>query len=208
MINNGEAKCKECGKNKILARGLCSTCYKNKRKNGDIDTKIKNNKIIIDVLNNCAFMEIYNRHHELKAITKIDIDDVEKVSKYHWSMNGKGYIFAKINGKYTRLHHFILNFKWNGDQQNTIDHINRDQLDNRKCNLRVADMTTQNRNRSIKPKIAKFISLSDCGNYKVRVYTKKKEFIYLGSYKTLEDAIAIRDKFLKENEELCYQLQE
>lgn len=162
------------------------------------------NTIFIDVLNNCAYMEIYNRHHEVKAIVIIDIDDVEKVSKHHWCMNGKGYIMSNVG----RLHHFILGFKWDGNQQNTVDHINRDKLDNRKSNLRVVDMTTQNRNRSIKPKIGKFITLSKNGKYKVSVYTKNKEFVYLGRYETLEEAIIIRDNFLKENEELCYQLQE
>lgn len=154
-------------------------------------------------------MEIYNRKHEFKCMAIIDIDDIEKVSKIHWSTNSKGYVFGKVDGRYTRLHHYILNFKWDGNQQNTIDHINRNQLDNRKCNLRIANMTEQNRNRSIKPRFAKFISKSTDGEkYIVRIYTKNKEYVYLGRFDTLQEAIDIRNKFLKENENICYQLQE
>ena len=146
-------------------------------------------------------MEIYNRKHELKCMAIIDIDDVERVSKIHWNTNSKGYIFGKIDGKMTRLHHLILDFKWNGNQQYTIDHINRNKLDNRKCNLRIADMTTQNRNRSIQPKIKKFISMNNSGNYIVKIYTKDKKELYLGTYSTLEEAIKIRDNYIKENDE-------
>lgn len=204
-----EEVCIECKKKcKILARGLCNGCYKRKRNNGEINTKIKKNRIVIDVLNNCAYMDIYNRKHELKCVVIIDIDDVEKISKIHWNTNSKGYVFGKIDGRMIRLHHFILNFKWNDDQQNTIDHINRNPLDNRKENLRICNMTEQNRNRSVGSKLGKFISMNGCGNYQVRIYTKNKEEIYLGTFKTLEQAKKIRDKFLKENDNLCYQLQE
>lgn len=201
--------CIECKENrKILARGLCRTCYQGKRKNNEINTAIKKNKITIDMLNNCAYMEIYNREHEVKCVAIIDIDDIEKISNIHWNTNSKGYIFGKVDGKMTRLHHFVLNFKWDGNQQNTIDHINRNILDNRKENLRICNMTEQNRNRNIGSKLGKFISLNDCGNYKVMIYTKNKEQIYLGTFKNLEEAIKIRNIFLKENDNLCYQLQE
>ena len=146
-------------------------------------------------------MEIYNRKHELKCMAIIDIDYVERISKIHWNTNSKGYIFGNINGKMIRLHHFILDFKWNGDQQYTIDHINRNKLDNRKCNLRIADMTTQNRNRSIQPKIKRFITMSESGKYKVMIYTKDKKQLYLGAYSTLEEAIKIRDNYIKENDD-------
>ena len=146
-------------------------------------------------------MEIYNRKHELKCMAVIDNDDIERVSKIHWNTNSKGYIFGNINGNMIRLHHFILDFKWNGDQQYTVDHINRNKLDNRKCNLRIADMTTQNRNRSIQPKIKRFITMSESGKYKVRIYTKDKKQLYLGSYSTLEEAIKIRDNYIRENDD-------
>ena len=139
--------CEKCGQDKkIVARGMCCSCYKRAYRQKAFELP-KANKIV--VYEDYATMEIYNRNHELKAVVKIDIDDVERVKQYHWCVNGSGYAMATINGKTTRLHHFILDFVWDGNQQNTIDHINRDKLDNRKSNLRIADMKIQNKNRVI-----------------------------------------------------------
>ena len=73
----------------------------------------------------------------------VDEDDYEKVCKYSWSChkNGKGYFYAErqitINKrKHTiKMHRIILGLV-EGDGK-IVDHINRNTLDNRKCNLRV-----------------------------------------------------------------------
>jgi hypothetical protein len=87
----------------------------------------------------------------------IDKDDLDKVKTRHWyAATGGKYIgsFININGKYITmyLHNFVMNkltFEGRG-QKESVDHINRNGLDNRKCNLRVISQTLQNINQNKK----------------------------------------------------------
>ena len=86
--------------------------------------------------------KFYIKGHEVL----IDKDKVELVIKYTWcivkqSKKSKSNWFciganAKINGKWTiiKLHRLLMNAK----EGQIIDHINRNTLDNRLCNLRFA----------------------------------------------------------------------
>lgn len=79
---------------------------------------------------------------------KIDEDDFEKVQQHCWqyqqTSKNHGYAGASIKDgdKYKRvlMHRFVMNAQ-KGD---IVDHLNRDCLDNRKCNLRI---TTQKQNK-------------------------------------------------------------
>lgn len=66
----------------------------------------------------------------------IDDDDIEIFNKYKWHINDSGYVVWRgiINGKKktVRLHRLIMH----ADDDQIVDHINRDKLDNRKSNLR------------------------------------------------------------------------
>ena len=92
---------------------------------------------------------------------KIDKDDLEKVRTRQWyTATGRSYIGShiNINKKYKTLylHNFIMNkltFDGKG-QKESVDHINRDGLDNRKSNLRIVSQTLQNINQSKKPRRA------------------------------------------------------
>ena len=59
----------------------------------------------------------------------VDIEDIELVKQYTWCIN-KGYV-ANRDG--VLLHRLIMNAPSDKD----VDHINHNQLDNRKCNLRL-----------------------------------------------------------------------
>ena len=88
---------------------------------------------------------------------KFDIDDFEKVKSRNWYVSTAGKYIAshiKINGthKILYLHNFVMNkltFEGRG-QRESVDHINRDGLDNRKCNLRIVSQTVQNINQNKK----------------------------------------------------------
>ena len=92
---------------------------------------------------------------------KIDNDDFEKVQTRNWYVaTGGKYIGShiNINGKYKvlYLHNFIMNkltFEGKG-QLESVDHINRDGLDNRKINLHIISQSLQNINQKARGRTA------------------------------------------------------
>ena len=92
---------------------------------------------------------------------KIDKEDLEKVQTRQWyaCVDGK-YIGSNIKidskRKILYLHNFIMNrltFEGKG-QKESVDHINRDGLDNRKSNLRIITQTFQNINQGTRSRTA------------------------------------------------------
>lgn len=66
------------------------------------------------------------------------------LKQYRWHLNG-GYLRGRIDGKRIYLHQVIA--KRMGIE-GTPDHINRDRLDNRRCNMRSASAAENCRNQS------------------------------------------------------------
>lgn len=100
-------------------------------------------------------------HNNVPLEFLIDEDDIERVKTRHWYSvtNGK-YIgcHVTINGcrKILMLHNFVMNrltFPGKGSKE-TVDHINRNGLDNRKSNLRVVSQSIQNTNQKKKERRA------------------------------------------------------
>jgi len=90
--------------------------------------------------------------------TTLSIDDIKLIMNYkpyrpNWSLNGNGYVYGQLpNKKKITLHSFIIknkdpNCEKINDKKYSIDHINRDKLDNRRENLRWASEKMQNTNR-------------------------------------------------------------
>ena len=194
--------CQVCGRETCHADGYCSKHYDQIKQYGypledspRRDTDPNN----IEIEGELAEIELYGLLFEtLDDKILIDAEDVDKIKDYAWKKS-RGCI---VGNNKILLPNLLL------DTTEKVEYINGDFLDNRKENLRICNMTEQNRNRNIGSKLGKFISLNDCGNYKVMIYTKNKEQIYLGTFKNLEEAIKIRNNFLRENDSLCYQLQE
>lgn len=83
----------------------------------------------------------------------IDRDDYDKVSEYSWHLTSGNYMSTTImhddKRKSLYLHNFIMGrdaFQGKG-QTESIDHINRNGLDNRKENLRLITQSEQNINQ-------------------------------------------------------------
>lgn len=97
----------------------------------------------ITLKENCAIIHtIYKK--EPKEII-IDLEDVENLKKYTWSLTPDGYARTKINKKHFLMHRIIMKCPSN----KVIDHINRNRLDNRKSNLRICTILENCHNKNI-----------------------------------------------------------
>lgn len=123
----------------------------------------------------------------------IDIEDWVKCKDYCWLINDYGYVTTGIDGKFIQLHRFIMN----PPKGMLIDHINGDPTDNRKSNLRIV---TQQQN-SMNHTMSNRNTSGHTGVYWEKGWNKwtasisyKKEYIYLGHFNNLEDAIKARQE--------------
>lgn len=91
----------------------------------------------------------YNVELSQGKVSIIDFEDKEKVMNFRYKFYyHHGY--AVCDGGRIRLHNLIMDFDPNDKKNNgkTIDHINRNPLDNRKRNLRIVNNTIQSINRN------------------------------------------------------------
>lgn len=120
----------------------------------------------------------------------IDLEDLEKIKGYYWSMGVNGY-FSKDSRK-IQMHRFIMDCN---DNNLVVDHINHMKNDNRKNNLRIASRTENNRNVQLS-------SNNTSGTTGVRWHkvcekwianiTVNKKLLHLGYYDNFEDAVSAR----------------
>lgn len=101
-------------------------------------------------------------------VAYVDMDDVERVTRYQWRVTSEGYATAQVDGRTTYMHHFIL-LHGGCDE---VDHKDQNRLNNCKSNLRPATCSQNKANRpKPKPKLNtiptsryKGVSLSSSGN--------------------------------------------
>lgn len=126
-----------------------------------------------------------------------DIEDYDKVKNITWRLTDFGYIYGVYkNKKQVFIHQLITDFKYS-----TIDHINGNKLDNRKCNLRPATPSQNAMNRHNTPKSG-YIGVyqrKDNNKWAAKICINYKP-IYLGSFDNIEDAIIAR---LKAEKKYC-----
>lgn len=124
------------------AKGYCRKHYTEfcKRDNSVyIPPKIKNEFIIEGDI---ARMIICDRRGKPINETLIDAEDVGRVQRHRWFMQGKGYVQSQDMGL---LHAFIIG----AVPGRVTDHINKDKLDNRKANLRIATLSENGYNSKL-----------------------------------------------------------
>jgi len=176
-----------CNK-KVFGHGYCSKHYTQIRKYGKILNRTTKDPNEIIKYNDYAEIVLYNRKCEEVARTKIDLDDVEKCSRYKWCLNSQGYVLCGNPNMY--LHRFI---KGNPYKLH-IDHLNWNKNDNRKCNLKI--VTQYENNQNYNPKSNKYGRLGIdwykfYNKWRVRI-TIYGKVIHLGYFKNLKDAIKAR----------------
>jgi len=95
-----------------------------------------------------AIIPVKKKDETLYAI--VDAEVWYDLKKYSWSISGNVYVNAWINGKSTRLHHYITGENGSTMKENeVIDHINTNTLDNRKCNLRKCTRQQNSQNNNL-----------------------------------------------------------
>lgn len=131
----------EEGTPKIIVEGKCSGQHRN------MYWKVKDNEN-----NKYYIMHIYQNFY-----SKISINDINKILNLNnirptWGISND-YIKTNIKigdqHKVIYLYQYIMDvhFEDNSSMKKTVDHINRDKMDNRRENLRFANMSEQNSNR-------------------------------------------------------------
>ncbi len=130
-----EAACLQCGNCSVITVG---NAYSNK------SFKCNNcpPQFYFTVKDGTASGVLPNGEHFL-----IDKEDMERVSRYYWHIDKTGYVISRSeNKKALYLHNFIMGFE--PQKKIHIDHINRNPLDCRKCNLRIVTAQQNSMNKS------------------------------------------------------------
>lgn len=126
-----------------------------------------------------------------------DLDDYDLVSKYRWYVHTNGYVRASIYDAATKkvnqiqLHRLVTN----ANSGIMIDHISGKRNDNRKCNLRDADYSTNmmnsgNSTRNTSGTRGVHYDQSS-KRWISRIQVRNKRII-LGAFESLEDAVQAR----------------
>lgn len=123
-----------------------------------------------------------------------DIDDWEEQKKFTWRENDRGYAY-KTRNKGDRMRDAMFHNRIMGEKDGMyVDHINRNKLDNRRCNLRFVTPQVNIINRDILRN-----NTSGCtgvvrqpnGKWHATI-TVNRKVIGLGAYEDINDAIKAR----------------
>lgn len=180
----------------VLVKCLCSHC----------SSMVIKRKSQISLLNSCGCRKgnrRVNRFNTVDDITEIfdfkgnsciiDTNDLERVSKYYWYQDSRGYWMHHISrNKNIYLHKFIMGVEY--DNKILVDHINHNTCDNRKSELRTCSIIENLRNRNLKKKnhtghVGVYKTSSN--KYKALIFIHGKE-LRLGVFDTIEEAVQVR----------------
>ncbi len=129
-----------------------------------------------------------------------DKEDYDAACSYSWcitdqSAKGKKQRYVIARGKEGRNILFSRTIM-GAEENHTIDHINGDTLDNRRCNLRLADIAENSRNTRLRSDNSTgFKGVGKLPNGKYRAYIGvENRFIALGVYSSPDEAARAYDK--------------
>lgn len=176
-------------------KGYYRTHYDQMRKHGYIlpnRTRCNRN----DIVDCGTYYEIVLRNIRGKetARSQIDKEDLSEVCKHKWSLKDNGYVRTLVNGKTKYLHNIIL--ERDGDRYITVDHINRDKLDNRRKNLRVVPHFINMHNRSVGNGVRR-VRHNKTNPFRAATQVNG-QYIWIGYFKTEQEANEAIQKVLTE----------
>lgn len=158
---------------------FCKKCYHDYKGQSQTDTALLRNENVV-VKEGVAFLPLTKGY-----VTKIDIEDLDRVSKYPWRthlIRNSNLIYACSN-KVGFLHRFITS---TNQSEYKVDHKDGDGLNNCKNNLRVCTHQENMYNsKSSKNSTSKYkgVCLKKGGKYEANI-THNRCLIYLGRFET------------------------
>lgn len=126
----------------------------------------------------------------------VDDEDFSRVDKYYWYLDDNGYVRTHTanNLPSVYLNRFIKNCT---NPAIHVDHRDRDKLNNQKDNLRLANYSSNNRNKETSSRnTSGYKGVHYCKRekkYQARIYLGNKRKS-LGYYHTAEEAAMVYDK--------------
>lgn len=125
-----------------------------------------------------------------------DLEDWERLKDHCWGLDSSGYAKTNFHKNDEKLESKKFHINVIGKKDGYyVDHINRDRLDNRKCNLRHVTP----RGNAINAKVGKNNTSGHVGVYKIPHSNKWRAYIYengnnhyLGRFQTKREAIQAR----------------
>lgn len=130
--------------NKYYAKGFCVKHYAYYKNHGKVD-KTRFDKNDISIINDYAEIIIFNKKGEEKSKAIIDLEEIEKIKNTKWCLSSNGYVCTNENKQTILLHRVIMN----AQENEYVDHINRNRLDCRKENLQIVTMDENNKNHNL-----------------------------------------------------------
>jgi len=180
----------DCGNEKVvdgaLLRSGMSTSCGCLHKVATSQAKKKYNDFCID--GDIVRVKLSNSEREMIC----DVDDWDRLGRYCWHLGGNGYAITNVpNGEIHKAFHMNVI-----DCQDDMvrDHINRNRLDNRKCNLRAVTHDVNARNTNISKNNTsgyKGVTKTPDGKFVSQISVGRKNY-YLGRFNTAEEAYVAR----------------
>lgn len=137
--------------------------------------------------------------------TLVDDRDFRSLSSHKWYVSRNGYVYRPTerheNGKAIKSADYLHRVVMGAPSGMVVDHINGNKLDNRKSNLKVVTQSENNMNAKMTSRNTSGIrGVSWSKHYQrwvPRIAVRGKE-IYLGRYKTKEEAARVYEQASRE----------
>ena len=157
---NKEVFCEVCGVSnqesqvsywKSCSKTLCTKHHEQLKRYGKTFKRTMFDKNEIVKYEDYAEIVVYNRQEKGKESTEkgrllIDLEDVERCTRYKWQMNTSGYGMTTLKDKkHLSIHRYIMDYKGKDE----IDHKDINPSNNRKCNLRITISIINSINKKI-----------------------------------------------------------
>lgn len=122
----------------------------------------------------------------------VDEQDYDILSRHRWNVDKHGYAVTSMSSKNMYMHRMVFGTV---PQKHVVDHVNRNKLDNRRENLRMATRADNLLNSRNGVANVDYVGVRANGR-KYAAYTGiKGKNVYIGTADTAEDAAKLRDAF-------------